>query len=276
MSIYTDKHSAVVAMLTQAKNNLGYNMTDLEEKTGITRSQLYRWLNGDAKNIQQKSFQAVAHNLGYVITNTEDGIEVVHHIQNTEEDSMHEYTIKAQAKLIDYLEKNVKSQEQKIEKLNKLIETSRKNQNDNWLDIQFDVLTRQSYDKSFCNYKTYEIIKYQDFFKKLGYNNDEVDYQYENHKNEMLQSDWKYDDSTLHSTVLGSKKDDAWVMKYKNKNITLYEYLDVRMKLGKLYATYDTPVQYYHKDGHFVNAYIYCSWDLQRLTGETKIKFLEE
>jgi transcriptional regulator with XRE-family HTH domain len=56
-------------------------MTDLEEKTGITRSQLYRWINGDAKNIQQKSFQAVAHNLGYVITNAEDGIEVTHHIQ---------------------------------------------------------------------------------------------------------------------------------------------------------------------------------------------------
>jgi hypothetical protein len=179
------------------------------------------------------------------------------------------YIIELQKDKIEHLQ-------YKINKLSKLLDKQKTTKKDSWLDIQFDVLTRQSYDKSFCNYKTYEIIKYQDFFKKLGYNNDEVDYQYENHKNEMLQSDWKYDDSTLHSTVLGSKKDDAWVMKYKNKNITLYEYLDVRMKLGKLYATYDTPVQYYHKDGHFVNAYIYCSWDLQRLTGETKIKFLSE
>jgi transcriptional regulator with XRE-family HTH domain len=67
MTTYTNKHSAVVAMLKQAIDNHGYNMTDLEQKTGITRSQLYRWINGDAKNIQQKSFQAVAHNLGYVI-----------------------------------------------------------------------------------------------------------------------------------------------------------------------------------------------------------------
>ena len=88
MSTYTNKHSAVVAMLEQARNNHGYNMTDLEEKTGITRSQLYRWMNGDAKNIQQKSFQAVAHNLGYVITNAEDGIEVTHHIQTQGEPDM--------------------------------------------------------------------------------------------------------------------------------------------------------------------------------------------
>ena len=88
MSTYTNKHSAVVAMLEQARNNHGYNMTDLEEKTGITRSQLYRWMNGDAKNIQQKSFQAVAHNLGYVITNADDGIEVTHHIQTQGEPDM--------------------------------------------------------------------------------------------------------------------------------------------------------------------------------------------
>ena len=52
MTTYTDKHSAVVAMLKQAIDNHGYNMTDLEQKTGITRSQLYRWINGDAKNKQ--------------------------------------------------------------------------------------------------------------------------------------------------------------------------------------------------------------------------------
>lgn len=122
MTTYTDKHSAVVAMLKQAIDNHGYNMTDLEQKTGITRSQLYRWINGDAKNIQQKSFQAVAHNLGYVINHAEDGIEVIHHIQepedimNTQKDTM----INNQQKLINIYE----SQITQLEQQNKALESS--------------------------------------------------------------------------------------------------------------------------------------------------------
>ena len=122
MTTYTDKHSAVVAMLKQAIDNHGYNMTDLEQKTGITRSQLYRWINGSAKNIQQKSFQAVAHNLGYVINNAEDGIEVIHHIQepedimNTQKDTM----IDNQQKLINIYE----SQISQLENKNKMLENS--------------------------------------------------------------------------------------------------------------------------------------------------------
>jgi len=124
MTTYTNKHSAVVAMLKQAIDNHGYNMTDLEQKTGITRSQLYRWINGDAKNIQQKSFQAVAHNLGYVINHAEDGIEVTHHIQepedimNTQKDTM----INNQQKLIDIYETQIT----KLEQQNKMLENSQK------------------------------------------------------------------------------------------------------------------------------------------------------
>ena len=122
MTKYTNKHSAVVAMLKQAIDNHGYNITDLQEKTGVTRSQLYRWINGDAKNIQQKSFQAVAHNLGYVINHAEDGIEVIHHIQepedimNTQKDTM----ISNQQKLIDIYETKITH----LETQNKLLENT--------------------------------------------------------------------------------------------------------------------------------------------------------
>ena len=109
MTTYTDKHSAVVAMLKQAIDNHGYNMTDLEQKTGITRSQLYRWSNGDAKNIQRKSFQAVAHNLGYVINHAEDGIEVIHHIQEPEDimNTQKDTIINNQQKLIYIYESQI-------------------------------------------------------------------------------------------------------------------------------------------------------------------------
>lgn len=243
----------------------------IAKKADVSREQLYRWKNAEVSEPSSDSLFAIADALGYIVKhhNTKNlTLTKKSNIgDNTMIDEHKDYMLQTQQKLIIEYEHKIK----RLEKQNKVLSKPKK---DSWLDIDFDVKTRQTYDKSFCNYKTYEIIKYQDFFKKLGYNNDEVKIQYEKHKSEMLQSDWKYDDSTLVSTVLGSKKDEAWVMKYKNKNITLYEYLDVRMKLGKSSATYDTPVQYYHKDGHLVNAYIYCSWDLQRLSGETKIKFL--
>lgn len=115
MTKYTDRHSAVVAMLTQAINRYGHNMTDLQNKTGITRSQLHRWVNGSAKKIQQKSFHAVAQNLGYAIQNTEDGIEVTHHIQPQGEPEMlqqlkdKERIIALQDEKIQSLELQVKS-----------------------------------------------------------------------------------------------------------------------------------------------------------------------
>ena len=120
MGTYKDKHSAVVYMLEQARNNHGYNMTDLEELTGITRSQLYRWMNGDAKNIQQKSFQAVAHNLGYVITNAEDGIEVTHHIQTQGEPEMLQQ-LHDKERIITLQEEKIQDQNKEIDRLNKII-----------------------------------------------------------------------------------------------------------------------------------------------------------
>ena len=70
MTNFTTKHDAVVFILKEAMDMYGYNMTDLESITGITRSQLYRWLNGDAKNVQQKSFQAVSTKLGMILKST--------------------------------------------------------------------------------------------------------------------------------------------------------------------------------------------------------------
>lgn len=113
MTNFTTKHDAVVFILKEAMDMYGYNMTDLESITGITRSQLYRWLNGDAKNVQQKSFQAVSTKLGYDIEKHADGFDLIHH-KPSKGDDMESYTIEAQRKTI-------KLQEEKIELLEKKI-----------------------------------------------------------------------------------------------------------------------------------------------------------
>jgi len=180
-----------------------------------------------------------------------------------------QYVIDLQKDKIKSQNYKIKLLKKKIGKLNKLAKVSKKN---NWLDIDFDVITRQTYDKSFRKYATYEIIRYQDFFAKLGYDDSEIKFVYDKHKKQMLNCDY----ASLERDLFCLVKTDPWVMNYRKRDLSMFEYLDVRMRLGKPSATYDCPIQYYAKDRSIVNAYMYCSWDLQRLTGETKIKFLNE
>ena len=124
MTKFTTKHDAVVFILKEAIDMYGYNMTDLESITGITRSQLYRWLNGDAKNIQQKSFQAVSTKLGYDIEKHSDGFDLIHHKPNTGDD-MESYTIEAQSKTIKLQEEKIERLDNDIQKLKNIVKAQK-------------------------------------------------------------------------------------------------------------------------------------------------------
>lgn len=124
MTNFTTKHDAVVFILKEAMNMYGYNMTDLESITGITRSQLYRWLNGDAKNVQQKSFQAVFTKLGYEIEKHSDGFELIHH-KPSKGDEMESYTIEAQSKTIKLQEEKIQRLDNDIRKLKNIVEAQK-------------------------------------------------------------------------------------------------------------------------------------------------------
>ena len=60
MKLYTSKHSAVVAMIQKQLLSPGTNITEISLQTNIGRQQIYRWLNGSATQIHDKSLYAVA------------------------------------------------------------------------------------------------------------------------------------------------------------------------------------------------------------------------
>ena len=109
MTTYTNKHDAVMAMISRHMENNQDTISQLSIDTGIGRQQIHRWLNGSAKNIHNKSLHAVADALGYVINKSPSGIEVSHHNQDQGEPKMN-MLAEAQAKTIQL-------QDEKIDRL---------------------------------------------------------------------------------------------------------------------------------------------------------------
>ncbi|MAK38066.1 MAG: hypothetical protein CMC15_18035, partial [Flavobacteriaceae bacterium] len=63
MTTYTNKHEAVIAMIKRHMEQNQDTISQLSIDTGIGRQQIHRWLNGSAKNIHNKSLEAVANAL---------------------------------------------------------------------------------------------------------------------------------------------------------------------------------------------------------------------
>jgi len=115
MTKYQNNYDAVIAMIQTSMDTQGYNYTDIEKKTGISRSQIYKWIKGEAKNIRQESFYTVAKTLNYKITRDNEGISITHHIHNQKEDTMnYNETVHAQSKTIQLLEEKVQALEAKL------------------------------------------------------------------------------------------------------------------------------------------------------------------
>jgi len=265
MSTYTNKHSAVVAMLEQARNNHGYNMTDLEELTGITRSQLYRWMNGDAKNIQQKSFQAVAHNLGYVITNAEDGIEVTHHIQTQGEPEMLQQ-IKDKERIILLQDEKIARLEKKLKQKNNI------SCNHTFESTDYDIITYQTYvidnKTPYKYFSSYEIVRWKAFCKKLGYVGQEA---VELHDYIQAINTASLDDYT------GKKFN--WFDCQKHTAMMDWKYTEQFFKNARLKQFINAveihTVNYIHKDGYHIPATMTVMYDMKGDSSVSKIKFLD-
>lgn len=110
MTIYTNKYEAVIAMIKRHMEQNQDTISQLSIDTGIGRQQIHRWLNGSAKKIHNKSLAAVASALGYSITKTPEGLEIVHH--NKEKGDTNDMNM-----LVESQAKTIQLQDEKIDRL---------------------------------------------------------------------------------------------------------------------------------------------------------------
>jgi transcriptional regulator with XRE-family HTH domain len=184
MTLYNSKAKLVVAMIQNRMQQNDYNISDISRKTGVTRSQIHNWLNGSATNIRESSLNKVAESLSYTLHTTNQGI-TLQTKNNNQEDNEENMLLELQTQIAELQKDKIRYLEEKIIALEKNKNKKTKNI-PLWNDIAFDAQTKQVYKKGrYDTFEKYEMVHYQDFYKKLGYSEEEAEKYWKIHKDFM-------------------------------------------------------------------------------------------
>ena len=271
MTFYTDKHQAVVAMIQHSIDMHGYNMTDLERLTGITRSQLYRWINGDATNIQQKSFQSVAEALGYAIHRSEKGIEINRHKLKEKGGDMHNQTI--EERYINTLEETNTHLKEKLLEREKALESLTTELNNNssgsvhWEGLEHHFISDVTIHVN--NFKfgrtVNSITNLNVQSQRLGYSEDELA--------ALWDVGTKYEKMTDHpiDTILDKSSLDAI---QKQIGVLPHIFNSMKQMVGDHYIP--QPIIYVHKDGTLVPSIAFCKVYWREMKVLAKVQYFND
>jgi len=100
---YDSRSEAVLGMIAMSK----LNKTELSKKTGLNRSNFYRWADGTITNISDSTAQLIAGKLGFILIMENDGFIV------SDETDIN-YTIHAQAITIGLLQDKIAALEKEL------------------------------------------------------------------------------------------------------------------------------------------------------------------
>jgi len=264
-----------MAMIEKRISSNEYTISDISRITGIARSQIHNWSNGSATGVRDSSMKKVAETLGYDIQHTPQGIQLTEDNNQTKEDAdMYNETQYRQSQEINQLLREKisfleeKLNNQPVQNATKTIITTSL-----WDTIDYDVQTFQTYDsRDFGYFKSYKIIRWQEFFAKLGYHGDEAKVMYQKHldsldiKNKNTDRADGYKNFLLHHEATDSRLYDRDT---SNKFFRDERAAHTVSKMTRFNLNYK------HKNGSYIPAILHCLFDFDKLTGISKIKFIE-
>ena len=262
MTTYTNKHEAVIAMIKRHMEQNQDTISQLSIDTGIGRQQIHRWLNGSAKNIHNKSLEAVANALGYSVSKTPDGLEISHHNQKGELDMDTRY-------LIDLQRDKIESQSIEIDKLKEMI-SEKTSESTHWDNLQFDFIVQLKLKRT--GFKFTRVITYVDdmaaLAQKTGYTEDELNGFWAIKKEYGIFCD---DDPHPISQIVSEESE----LEIERLGKTLpYIFDSLKNMVGNHYIP--VPITYNHKDGVTkVHTITYNKVNWFKMTIATKVQFLE-
>ena len=190
---------------------------------------------------------------------------------NTGEEKMHDFAMSLAKDKIQALEMEInelKKRSHLVQNPTKIITTSL------WDTIDYDVQTFQTYDsRDFGYFKSYKIIRWQEFFAKLGYHGEEAEIMHQEHLDCNLldyknkKTDRAYDDNFL---LHREATDEAlYDRDTTNKFFRDEKSAQTVSKMTRF------NLNYRHKNGSYIPAILHCLFDFDKLTGISKIKFID-
>ena len=227
----------------------GYSITYLSKETKVSRKTIYNILRGKSTK------ETTVFKLLKRLDNSKTG---------TKELSQMEYIISLQKDKISYLEIE-------LEKLKKELKIKR-SKNETFENMDYDFMTHQTYDVD-CDepykwFTNYEIIRWKDFFKKLGYVGQEaVDVHDCIQARSINSKDYKGKNyNIIEKDITKFAIYDHVYTKQFFQNAKLKHFIN---------AVESYHVNYIHKDGSSIPAVIFVYYDIKGDSSISKIKFLD-
>ena len=267
MILYNKKSDVVIKMIQDQMKLNDYSKSDISRITGISRSQIHLWLSGDSKKIRHSSLVKVANKLNYKMHTTDQGIKLEHKINNDNEEIM---INQMQQQITQLQAEKIKWLEEKLDKLEK--ENNEKIYNSTFENMDYDIITHQTYDVD-CDtpykwFSSYEIIRWKDFCKKLGYTGQEA-VDVHSYLKALSQNKKDYNGKTF-KVFTDDSESVLWDYLYTQK---FFENAKSKHFINAV-GTYN--VTYIHKDGSTIPAIIFVLYDVKGDSSISKIKFLDK
>lgn len=267
MKKYDSKHLAIVAMIEDQLLHTGTSVTEISSQTNIGRQQIYRWLNGTATNIHDKSLNAVAKAFGKEILKTKEGIQI-HHMQQKEDNQMnlsqHDKYVNILEEANQYQKEKIQRQAVEIDELKFALE-HKEAESTHWNMIEFDfyVETKLKMKKMKFSRIINEVTNLKTQSQRLGYSVKEMESLW------SIGKELKYDKDIPLRKIL-----DEETIKDINEKTRTFPSIFNTLKAIVGHHYIPMPVIYLHKNGSKIPAISYNKVNWLDMKVYSKVEYL--
>lgn len=248
--------------IEKVKQNEGFRFDkQVADLIGIDKASL---ANAKVRNKLPNSY-VMWYCENYNITLKEFHKDITTTINKQKDNDMYEFAL-------ELAKEKIASLEEKIQVLERT-KVENNSSNHTFENMDYDIMTYQTYDidcdKPYKWFSSYEIVRWRDFCKKLGYVGQEAD---------DVHNYIQMSITNNHSKI---KKQYKLIVNSKSKSaMTDYKYTQRFFKNAKLKyfinAVESYNVTYRHKDGSHIPAIVTVMYDVKGDSSVSKIKFLDK
>lgn len=245
---------SIQELIELVKVNHGFNDKQIAEKLGVSEHSVLSWRSGRRRPRRDKEL---------LLTEMSKKEERANMNQLS-------YIIDLQKEKIDYQQNKIMLLESELKK--EKIDTS----NPLWNDIDFDFMTTQKYeDDNFKFFKSYNMVRYEDFYNALGYTKAEAKELWK------IQHDWftgkgredvdgKYAEEKYLGFKLNAKKTDNYIT--DDAKTELHFQYNLKHQIVSQLQIYNAC--YIKKNGDELMAIVSVLYNFPNRSSQSKVKFI--
>ena len=171
------------------------------------------------------------------------------------------------------LQEEIIAQQKEIMSLRDSLAQKVTNRLPSWESVDYDIATYQTYDlenSGYVYFTEYDMIRWQDFFERLGYFGKEAEVVWDNVRKARFFKYMKRKDFKPIKII----SDDKYGRMLMDTHKTYDIFMDLKKQGRNIQTMQSYDINYLHKNGSRVPAIVYVLFDVHTDSSHSKIKFL--